>query len=378
MCINPSIHEGKAFACRKCWQCKENAIQDWVGRCIAESRVASASYAVTFTYGGGDHAAAYVLTYSHVQKMFKLMRWHGYTFKFFVAGEYGTRKGRAHWHAILFFHGKVPKIDKLRRRFDFEFWPHGHTLWDKISPKSVRYVCKYLRKNGDEKEEHSYFSMSKAPPIGDGYFRQLALRYVEQGNSPRDLKYSFAENKDKDGKVVQHYMHGATARNFLDAFMDAWQARFGNTNWPNSTLVDEAEDRKNKWLEDPILADRRYGVVPRWLPFRDCVMGFSEVHNSYITNHQGTTYWWRPVDYENPKGVHAWRAKDGRKITWEQSDRYKDLSREGERLKRERDETMRQQAASSRSTTSPANGGLPLQRSPRARQQYPFLKQDRQ
>ena len=46
-----------------------------------------------------------------------------------IAGEYGERKGRAHWHAVLFFKGKVPSLPIGRSTS----WNRGMRL---VVPKS--------------------------------------------------------------------------------------------------------------------------------------------------------------------------------------------------------------------------------------------------
>ena len=81
---------------------------DWQGRCIAEAATAKAAFAVTLTYGRdamGEklHERAVVMTYSDVQRYLKLLRRHRYTVRYFCAGEFGSEKGRVHWHIILFF-----------------------------------------------------------------------------------------------------------------------------------------------------------------------------------------------------------------------------------------------------------------------------------
>ena len=114
MCINPNKIADKGFvACRQCWQCREHKVDDWVGRNIAESQTAKAASVVSLTYGRDrstgdvDHMQAAVLTYSDVQKMLKHLRVDGYPVRYFVAGEYGSRNGRAHWHVILYWQGNV-------------------------------------------------------------------------------------------------------------------------------------------------------------------------------------------------------------------------------------------------------------------------------
>lgn len=110
MCRTPNkLDDGTEVACRKCWQCKRNRVNDLVGRCIAESRYSAKTYAVTLTYANDAGVNAVTLVYKDVQDFLKRLR-KRYNVRYIVAGEYGTAKGRAHWHIILFFKDQYPEI----------------------------------------------------------------------------------------------------------------------------------------------------------------------------------------------------------------------------------------------------------------------------
>ncbi|UIB81405.1 replication initiator protein [Flyfo microvirus Tbat2_98] len=336
MCVNPSIlSTGQAVACRQCWQCRENRIQDWVGRGIAEARTATRTLVVTLTYGGGSHERSTVLTYSDVQKYFKRLRKAGYKFKYLIAGEYGEAKGRCHWHGILFFHGKSPEV-KLRERVPDQFWNHGVVFWDDPNPKALRYVCKYVTKNIDEPTAQGHFAMSKKPPIGSEYFKQQAHAYARAGVSPQDFKYTFPENRDKNGDMVAHYMHGATARDFCAAFVEAWQLLHGNDRWPPSAILDGTmafdivgEEQKlvfngqrgsdgymDKHAQHaPPLAfeTRHYGVKPGRMPRDGAEPKFSDAHNLYYCDIDGSRYYWRKT-INNPDREWAWHDRERKEI----------------------------------------------------------------
>ena len=152
MCLSPlKISDVGWVACRECWQCRERKVDDWVGRNIAESKTAKAAHVVTLTYGedprigGIDHIRAALLTYSDVQKYLKRLRGDGYPVRYFVVGEYGSVKGRAHWHIVLYWQAAVPE-HRHRENFMQKHWPHGWSYWDEVSPSAIRYACKYLQK----------------------------------------------------------------------------------------------------------------------------------------------------------------------------------------------------------------------------------------
>lgn len=280
-------------ACHRCWQCRERAIADWTGRNIAEMKTAKACHAVTLTYGrdeanAEEHERTVLLTYSDVQKFLYLLRRHGYPVRYFVAGEFGSKKGRAHWHIILYWLDKVPENIPLRQNWIFArygedgkqakdqngdpavFWPHGWTYWQKVTPHTARYVCKYLQKGMGDDAAQGKLEMSKYPPLGTDYFERLAERYVQQSMAPRTLEYSFpgVRKREKNGRTVEwkYMLTGRSAELFLDHYIASWKRIKGEQPRPKSALVDLYEEHgaiihdgdEEKFLH------RRY--LKRWMP----------------------------------------------------------------------------------------------------------------
>ena len=258
MCVSPNkLDDGSLIACRNCWQCRERRVLDWQGRCIAEGKTSVGAHVVTLTYGPVDgkesHERAAVLTFSDVQKFLKRIRKAGFPCSYFVAGEYGSSKGRAHWHIVLYWHEVVPTV-ALRKNIQFAHWPHGYTYWDEVSASSVRYVCKYLLKDLDDAERQGHLSMSKKPPLGARYFARRAQDYVDAGLAPQDLFYSFPEAKAGNGSALQFLLAGRSAEMFLTAFMRKWRGYpepgfhgppcpVRGWNYPESEVVQEFEDK---------------------------------------------------------------------------------------------------------------------------------------
>lgn len=254
MCLEPILRpDGAVIRCRKCKQCIDERINDWVGRCIAESQTSVATFSVTLTYGARfgvvDHERATVLTYSDVQKYLKRLRFGGFPVRYFAVGELGTMKGRAHWHLVLFFKDQVPD-HRIGERFQERHWTHGFSHWDSVSARSLRYVCKYLRK--DHKGQ-SHLMMSKKPPLGDEYFRQRAVNFVQQGLAPQDAFYRFHGVHGPNGGTYDYFMQGVTRDNFCKYFSDAWEKMRGG-HPPVSPLIEE-------WFERQPVSDKWHGNV---------------------------------------------------------------------------------------------------------------------
>lgn len=257
MCINPGkLRSGALVPCRSCWQCRSVIVGDWTGRCIAESKCTWRTLVVTLTYGSEDlyegksidHHNAHVLTYSDVQLYLKRLRLYtNGAVRFMCTGEYGSAKGRAHWHLIAFFKRALPPNLRLEERYVHDagdgrqLWPHGWSYWQESSPEAIRYACKYIVKDQyhGTKREHRF---SKHPPLGFEYFRGIAREYARQGISPRDFDYSFPDVLGKDGKPFPFRMSKSSGYYFALSFMEAWGQFWGNTNWPQSDVLDVVQD----------------------------------------------------------------------------------------------------------------------------------------
>lgn len=309
MCVNPRrLNNGAEVACRECWQCRSNWINDWVGRCIAESQTARACHSVTLTYGPDssgrvDHERAALLTYSDVQKYMKRLRRNGFPLKFFAVGEFGSAKGRAHWHAILFWQDAVPE-HQLGQRFNERHWPHGFSHWDKVNAHSVRYVCKYINKDARDTERQRNVAMSKFPPIGSDYFAALARRYVDQGLAPRDPSYSFPGVVDAKGKTIQFRLKGNSLDRFCEEYLREWEKRRGG-HPPASTLISDYADRKALPTHTVAPGHFRPMRMKPWIdPPGGGPMYFSEVHNAFACDADGVTLFW---SYDL-QGKHSWQS----------------------------------------------------------------------
>lgn len=302
MCTAPNmLSDGSLVACRKCEQCKDHRVDDWVGRCIAESKTSVGATSITLTYGRVDgqesHEAAAILTYSHVQKYFKQLRNRGFPCRYLVTGEMGSKKGRSHWHGIVFWQKTIPTVMTdygqnswhpakrdtpvyvnipVDKRFNEPCWPHGFSHWEPVRPGhmkgSIAYACKYIHKDVNDLAAQSKLAMSKNPPIGAEYFEQRAQKFVDEGISPQDRFYLFPDDarQIKTGKPVRFRLAGKSADLFCQHFIDKWREQRPGQPWPHSEWLEEYEDRKTRadWDRDGEFApalkplDRRWPMQP--------------------------------------------------------------------------------------------------------------------
>lgn len=312
MCTEPlHLSDGTQARCRKCQQCTDDRVDQWVGRCIAESRTSVKSVFLTLTYGRDEHgyeshARASILTYSDCQKYFKQLRKRGLKFRYLVAGEIGSKKGRTHWHILLFFKKQLPdgfwdygrnswhrekRADAVwvplvwSRRFNEPCWPHGFSQWDVLhyghEKGGVRYACKYINKDVDDPEAQSKLCMSKRPMIGAIYFDNLAQKLVDEGVSPQDAYYTFPNQaRRRNGKVIRFKLLNRSSDLFCENYILNWRGlpkpwgRQGppayNTgrpwHYPASDYVEEFEDRmyRDDLDSDPDFVEW-YKEYKKWL-----------------------------------------------------------------------------------------------------------------
>jgi len=226
--------------CGSCWQCRENYVNDWVGRCLCEAATSEISVTLSLTYAPPQNKQDFshrVVNPYHFQLFMKRLRKAGHKVRYLVAGEYGDLKDRAHFHAILFFKKlkdqktPAPKLEN-RQAFAADYtiaqplargmpqqdmchireWPHGHVKADwSCSEKSVRYCCEYIKPR-DGAKKTAWSSCSKKPALGFDWFAEKAARNIEWGVMPSTFEYM--PPGGAPGKV--YLMTGATRRDYLN------------------------------------------------------------------------------------------------------------------------------------------------------------------
>lgn len=290
MCISPNhvwIERGPKWEqvpvpCRACWRCRENRINDYVARCMAEAAYSETTCVINMTYAPRDDLADKMITPKHFQLFMKLLRRAGHKVRYLVAGEYGGEKGRAHFHAILFFQHLEPLhgVDGRRRinvgtlaeplmvspmqpRYIDDYpsfadqsyapfcreipqermvhireWPHGHITVDwSMTEKSVRYVCKYLTK--DDKN-NAWFSLSKKPALGARFFAAKAAKARELSVLPSSFDYM----PPGGNRERPYLMTGASRRDYLNAITQDETRRSRMSEWVQKSFDKQAKQRR--------------------------------------------------------------------------------------------------------------------------------------
>lgn len=187
--------------CGRCIGCKLEHSRQWAVRCVHESRLHEQNAFITLTYAPEYLPPGGTLDRDHLTKFLKRLRKRrGKRLRYLACGEYGDKKGRAHYHLQLFgdafiddrrFH-KMHNGNPLYRSQTLEsLWPYGHSNVAGANFATAAYIARYsLKKRNHEQHDHiyvdkptgvirerEYVTMSRMPGIGfdwlDQNFREV-------------------------------------------------------------------------------------------------------------------------------------------------------------------------------------------------------------
>lgn len=286
MCIATNkLDDGTEVACRECWQCRKRRVDDLVGRCIAESRFSNKTYAITLTYAQRAGVNAVTLVYKDVQDFLKRLR-KKYKCRYIVAGEYGSAKGRAHWHIIIFFKDKAPNVEE-QKRVQWKFWPHGFSYFQQPDWKGFEYALKYVLKNQDSRSADAHLAMSKKPPLGAEYFNWLADEYVRQGLAPQSYFYKFGDIRDYKNRDKSFMMTGRTKEKFMERFLERWLDKYDTD--PRSEIVDRYIDdvTELEFTDEELMARLHYKPVKYIQPWENYGEGKFDTYIQHDMEYEG-------------------------------------------------------------------------------------------
>ena len=119
-------------------------------------------------------------------------------FKYFACGEYGSRNGRPHYHAIILFSDFISKVDF--EKLVSSSWHFGIiNVQDSISDSAIFYTARYCdKKIEDNLTSRDYAKLGLLPPfilssrgLGFEYFKQHQDRILQLGyiQGPNGVQY---------------------------------------------------------------------------------------------------------------------------------------------------------------------------------------------
>lgn len=240
--------------CNRCLGCKLEHSRQWAMRCYHEASLYEQNCFITLTYDD-DHLPKFGnLHYDHFQKFMKRLRkrFSDRKIRYYMAGEYGSKGNRPHFHACLFnldFPDK--KIFKKTRSGSNLFTSEIlDDLWQKkgfctigqVTFESAAYVARYMMKKqygpnsnyayeeiDDETGEVCYKTreftrMSLKPGIGLTWFQKYNREVfpndqcIMNGKAVKPPRYYLRKVKESDGELYDRviFERGEKARKHLD------------------------------------------------------------------------------------------------------------------------------------------------------------------
>lgn len=241
--------------CGQCIACRINRKREWVGRLRLEALHSGPSAYITLTYNDDflpEGGSLNPLDWKHYYDRLRHRSGIG-AVRYFTVGEYGGKKGRPHYHALLF---DVPPTPQYARLLN-ECWakesrkgqrvPMGFVDVGIVQEGSIDYVANYTLKklNGDQAVEeygdraHPFCRMSRRPPIGSaGIARIVSNLHSRSG----------AVLLARQGDVPNTYVVGGRRYPIPSYFIEKMRLHFGiekPTRTPWEISIDEAsKDRK--------------------------------------------------------------------------------------------------------------------------------------
>lgn len=216
--------------CGRCVGCKLEHSRQWAIRCQHESQLHLQNSYITLTFSNEalhardpEHAhRAQSLNHNDWQLFAKRLRKKCGPFRFYMAGEYGEKFSRPHYHAILFGIGFADRIpDRTNRQGQWLYtsklldsiWGNGYATIGDVSFESAAYVARYVMKKitGNMADDHykrvdphtgeiywllpEYNRMSLKPGIGKNWYLKYQTdvtnddKVIIKGQAMRPPKY---------------------------------------------------------------------------------------------------------------------------------------------------------------------------------------------
>lgn len=208
--------------CKQCLPCRISRQSELTGRCLLENSTAVHSAFWTLTYANPPAVGGY----GDFQKFLKRLRKANEApIRYFGCGEYGSKSGRFHFHALIwnnvrlkewsspFRDGKV----RLHPAWATRLWPHGYSYIGTVTPASIRYTARYTLKFFDQTAE-PIAGWSKEPALGAAGMTFIIKRMLDRGDTIDSLPTSISI----EGKS---YVLGRTMRELTAQVVEFYTGR---------------------------------------------------------------------------------------------------------------------------------------------------------
>lgn len=200
--INPA--QGRAafpmtIPCGYCIGCRLEKSRQWAMRCVHEAQMHEQNCFITLTFNPESlkNRGTQSLRKRDFQLFIKRLRKkYGKNIRYLHCGEYGHKRSRPHYHALLFgfdFPDKKPWRTNLSRSPQLEkLWPYGYSSIGAVTFESAAYVARYVVKKRYGRDAGQFYqrldestglienlhpeyaTMSRRPGIGSTWFQRYS------------------------------------------------------------------------------------------------------------------------------------------------------------------------------------------------------------
>ena len=237
--------------CGCCEGCLLERSRQWAVRCMHEAQLWEKNCFITLTYE--DPPPWNSLVHSDFQKFMKRLRKRfkgdkelvddrtgksSHPIRFYMAGEYGSARGRPHYHACIFnfafedlkFLRRTNSGSDLYRSTQLEsLWPYGYSSVGDVTFESAAYVARYvMKKQNQDIDVHApvdletgevierlpeYNRMSLKPGIGANFVDKYKSDVfpndyvVVNGHKAKPPRYYFKRLQQQDPDLYEQVEH---------------------------------------------------------------------------------------------------------------------------------------------------------------------------
>lgn len=252
-CITPFqvrdkiTNQWMALPCGKCPNCMKRRTSGWSFRLIKEGERSETALFVTLTYDTNyvplTKNGFMTLNKRDIQTFMKRLRKESdRKLKYYVCGEYGSKRDRPHYHMII-FNADVEKIERAWSHYKagLGFVPIGSLYVGQVNEASIGYTLKYMQKPGkipkhlNDDRQKEFSLMSKG--LGQNYITNNMIKW--HNNDLLNRMYV----PMKDGKKI------AMPRYYKDKIYTETQKLLIN-NHLKIVMTDEQEKEELELIEE--------------------------------------------------------------------------------------------------------------------------------
>ena len=333
-CLEPQVlfdRSGQRFLarCRDCKKCQKDSVTRWVGKCVLEALASEKTVALTLTYNDDYFENSQVVPKADVQNMIKRLRADGHRVRYFIVSEFGSKKGRGHWHCLLFFSYEnpskpleLPPVETEKQHW--KYWcsdrrhgrvnPLGFVFVQKPDQHGVAYVLKYIQKSSAEASFRRPMRSLK-PALGTFGLPVIAKQMVKAG-LPFSHVYTIENVTFRNGNLIRFSVVGSMLRDLWLEYKKAWAAKHGYASAP--PLADKTAKVFRKTFFSPALRRWEEEELSRrmWLDVRDHFDRQIWLDKTALVRLTSTQdyFWFHVLENEKDTKVLIWRVERAAEI----------------------------------------------------------------